>query len=196
MNRWKWKIILPVAQLALAVFCHIYGPHQYRVEARRRRVVNNFGYYLQHDPAPVQRISLGLSFPALAVAYPLLEEQTYLIYSRNSAYTYISIAPKEIGFWAGVVVLWYGVGRWLDQCRRERKRGQGHWMLSLVLPVCGIVFAICIGAYAAQISTWRYLPWTQIGACGFVWCAILLTYFGMRLARELTARFVNRQHSS
>ena len=110
MKYTTWRWLLPALQLAFAVGCHIYGPHQYRVKAEANRVTSNILYFSQNDPAPVERVSRGISFPALMISFPLREAET-LIYRRNGEYTLISFRVKDLGFYAGIALFWFAIGR-------------------------------------------------------------------------------------
>ena len=71
MKRVRWKWFLPIAQLALALACHVYEPHEYRLKAQRDRAVNNKEYTFQNSPALAGRISQVVNFPALVRERPL-----------------------------------------------------------------------------------------------------------------------------
>jgi hypothetical protein len=46
----RWKYILPAVMLVLALACHIYDPHEYRVTSLRDRATSNLSYFGQHFP--------------------------------------------------------------------------------------------------------------------------------------------------
>ena len=74
MRRVRWKWLLPLAQLLFASAAYVYEPHQLKAMLGNEGVMgdNNVSEYLsRHSPAPVQRISLGINFPAIALDYPL-----------------------------------------------------------------------------------------------------------------------------
>jgi hypothetical protein len=187
MKRIRLEWLLPTVQLALALFCNVYGPHEYRVASRRDRAVNNMEYFLRHNPGLAERISKGINFPALVLDYPLRNEDG-AIYERNSDYTLIWIAPREIGFFVGVVLFWYWAGRKLGP-RRERSHGTTwpHEARTAGL-ILGIVFGTLAGAYATQMIASRWRPENQIGGFGIVWSLGLITYFGWQMKRNGNGR--------
>ena len=185
MKRVRWKWFLPVAQLALALACHVYGPHEYRVGLRRSRAVNDPAYYGQNYPALAERISQGINFPALAVDYPF-RDNYYPIFQRNSEYGYISIYPRDIGFFFSIVLFWQWVGREIDKSQGRTPESTWPRKARMAGLACGIVFGILTGIYAGQMIAIQLLPERQIGAFGIVWACALIVYFTWRLTREFS----------
>jgi hypothetical protein len=183
-SRWKW--LLPIVQLVLALTCHFYDPYVYRVRARRDRAVNNTEYLFQHSPAWAERISQGINFPALVLAYPFRNESN-AVYERNSVYTLIWISPGDIAFFVGILLFWYWLGLTLDE--RSGPSPKTIWpsrprMAGLV---GGIAFGILTGVYAGQKIGGGLHPERQIGAFGIVWALALTAYFTWRFIRALSA---------
>jgi len=98
MKRTTWKWLLPAVLLSFALACHVYDPHEYRMELYRHPGAGTLEYFSQHSPALAGRISQGVNFPALVLDYPFRNDYDPLIYSRNTEYTYFAIYPKDIGF--------------------------------------------------------------------------------------------------
>jgi Na+/proline symporter len=186
MKSVSWKWFLPIFQLALALACHVYEPHEYRVRARLDRAVNNLGYVSQHTPALAGRISQGINFPAMALAYPLRNEDD-AIYRRNCEYTLIWIAPRDIGFFLGVLLSWYWLGRKLDESLGRSRRAVWPRAARIAGLAGGVVFGGLTGAYAIQMIISEYRPENQIGAFGIVWSFALIAYFTWRLTQEFRA---------
>jgi len=186
MKRVHSKWLLPLVQLVLAFVCHIYGPHQYRVRAQQDRAVNNMEYLFQHSPALVERISQGINFPSLVLRYPLRNEDN-AVYQHNSEYTLIWIAPKDLGFFVGIVLFWSCIGMALDGCLWRGASGIRTGKFRIAGLSCGLMFGVLNGAYAVHLITSRRLPERQVGAFGIVWFVGLVTYFGWRLARDSNA---------
>jgi len=189
VKRISWKWFLPLAQLVLASACFVYGPHEYRVRARLDGVAgdnNVLEYSAQHSPAPVERISWGINFPASVLAYPLRESDNAL-YFRNSGYTLIWISPKEIGFFVGIAIFWYCVGRRLDQHLGRIPKSTWPRKAKIAGLTCGIVFGILTGAYALQMIASKWYPERTIGTFGIVWSFALIAYFAWRSTREFRA---------
>src|SRR5579872_5244074 len=177
-RRSKW--VLPVTMLTLALASHVYGPHEFRVGLRRNRVVNDQGYYGQHYPVLIQRISEGISFPALTLGYPFREVYDPILYQRNSDWGYVSVDPKDIAFFVGVIVFWYWVGRQFDKLQ---DRAASWPRKARIIPgfVCGLLFGLFTGLYAGQMIATKLPPEMQIGAFGIVWAAGLIVYFSWQL---------------
>ena len=186
MKRIRWKWLLPILQLVFALACHVYDPHEYRVQARRDHAVDNLGYRYQNNPAIYGRISQGINFPALVLGYPFRNDDNAL-YERNSEFTLIWIAPKDIGFFLGIVSFWYWVGRILEK-RLGLIQGTTRPRLARIAGLaCGVVFGMLTAAYACQMIAREFRPWRQIGGFGIAWAAILIAYFGWRLTQEFGA---------
>jgi len=187
VKRVKWKWFLPMIQLALALACHIYEPHEYRAKALQDRAVNNIEYTFQHSPALAGRISKGMNFPALVLAYPF-RRATRVIYEHNSEYTLIWVDFKDLVFFFGTVLLWFLVGRRLDTSLGRSSTVVLPYGVRVTGLFCGAVFAIMTGAYAIQQMASKWRPENQIGAFGIVWSLSLMIYFFWQLTRELRAR--------
>ncbi len=185
MKRVHWKWFLPIIQLVLALACHINDPHEYRAKALRDRAVNNLEYFFQNTPALAGRISQGINFPALVLAYPFRNEDNP-IYKRNGEYTLIWIAPRDIAFFFGIVLFWYWVGRTLDDRQGRRSRTTWPRYVTMAGLVCGVVFGILTGASAFLMIGSKYHPERQIGAFGIAWSLALTAYFIWRFTRELS----------
>jgi hypothetical protein len=180
MERVHVEWLLPIAQLALAVFCNIYGPHEYRVSSRQARVLDNMEYLRQHYPGVAERLSQGVNFPALVLDYPL-RNQDSPIYRHDTGYTLIWIAPREIGFFLGVVLLWHWVGCQSGPRRERSRSAPPHRNARIIALMLGMVFGALTGAYAAPMiaSPWR--PENQIGGFGIAWSLALIMYFAWQL---------------
>jgi hypothetical protein len=186
--RWNW--FLPVAQLIFAFAALVYGPHQYKVRELEVGVSgdnNMLEYSAQNFPAPVERISNGINFPALTLAYPLRNYNVNELFFYANNYTFVRIYFKDIGFFLAILVFWYWVGRKLEQSQRH---GTGttrpRWMRVAGVS-CGLVFGILTGTYAVQmlVRDWHWRPERQIGSCGIVWSLALVVYFVWRVRQEL-----------
>ena len=186
MKRFRWQWLLPLLQLLLAFAGSVYGPHEYRVGARQKGVYgdnNVLEYSGQNTPAPVERISQGINFPALALAYPLKGHANAII-DYNCDYTLVWISLHDVGFFAGVIVFWYWMGRKLDQSQGRSPRIARPRTLRIAGLTCGFVFAILNGAYALQLSVSKWRPERHIGAFGIVWALVLFAYFAWRSTQE------------
>lgn len=112
MKRIRWKWFLPIMQLIFASAALVYGPPEYRARLRLDGVLgdnNVLEYFNQNTPAPVERASYGINFPALVLDYPLMKYTKDLFYYSND-YTYIHITPRGVGFFVGIAIFWYWGG--------------------------------------------------------------------------------------
>jgi hypothetical protein len=184
MKRINWVWLLPIVQLAFAFSCLVYGPHQYRVRAQRDGAVNNPEYVFQHSPAVVERLSKGVNFPALVLAYPFRDEGN-AIYWHNSKYTLIWIAPKDVSFFLGIALFWSWVGMRLNKSLGRGRKGVWPRKVRLAGLGCGVVFGLLTGAYALQMIASKWRPERQIGAFGILWAVALLAYFVWSVTREV-----------
>jgi hypothetical protein len=177
MKHLRWRWILPVVQLIVAVAGHVYGPHEYRLQATRDHAVDNRDYLYQHEPARSERISRGINFPALALAY-LWRNKGHAIYEDNGPYTSIWIAPSDVMFFAGVLLFWFWAGSALDRRTFDR-----HWpsRARVAWHITGIAFGALNGAYAIQMTAAEWAPERHIGVFGLVWAVLLTAYFAGHL---------------
>ena len=181
-----WKYFLPVAQLLLALFGSVYGPRQYKAELVANRVSgdnNVLEYFFQHYPATVERISSGINFPAMVLAFPFRDSHS-VIYERSIGQLLIWISPKEISFFVAILVFWYWVGSKLDRRKDGRTRDSSARITKVAELVCVFTFAVLTAAYAIQLITSEWMPYRQIGMFGIPWSLVLLSYFGWSLRRQ------------
>jgi Na+/proline symporter len=174
---------LPLVQLALALACHIYDPHQYRVSAQHDGAVNNPEYMFQHNPTPVGTISRGVNFPALVLAYPLRDEGQAL-YSRNSEYTLVWIGTNDAAFFLGIMIFWYWFARELGRNGERNPKQKWNRYAKLAGLTCGAIFGVLTGAYSIHLISSQWRPERQIGAFGMAWTVGLIAYFSWRVTRE------------
>jgi len=200
MKRIAWKWLLPIALLALALACHIYDVHEYRMGARRRpgnndaadgRADSALEYSSQHSPALAGRLSQGVNFPSLVLAYPL-KSKTNPLYERNSEFTLISISLADIGFFIAIIFFWFWVGIVLDGGQRAGSTDAWPRKGRLIGLGCGLLFGTLNAAYADQMIATQWLPAREIGAFGIAWACASIAYFTWRLAQDLTHRAMNR----
>jgi hypothetical protein len=184
VKRVNWKWLLPIVQLALALACHVYDPHLYRVIAERDGAVDNPEYVFQHVPALAGRVSQGLNFPALVLNYPIRNVDG-VIFKHNSDYTLIWISTTDVGFFLGIVLFWFWVGMRLDEGLGRRRKRDWPSKARVVGLGCGVLFSLLTGAYAVQMIGGKWRPFRQIGMFGMVWAVALCAYFVWRLTRTV-----------
>jgi hypothetical protein len=178
----KW--ILPIAQFTIALFCHVYAPHQYRVQSRNDRAVDNYSYWAQNWPGSAERLAYAVSYPAIVLAYPLRNEVGSVVL-YNSSYTLISIMHCDLVFLAGVVLQWFYLG-WLLDHRRQPVRRRSPLLARAKIAglFCGLVFGVAVGAFAWANLSNPLFPERQVAMFGWVWSPILIAVFALQLRRH------------
>ena len=187
-----WKSLLPTTMLVLALACHVYAPHVFRVEAHRQQKEVTSEYYLQHNPAWPIRVSRGISFPAFVLACPLKGAQV-AIFAINGEYTNISINLYDLVFFFGVVLLWHWVGRTLDKGNWQATRPAWSRTTRITGYLGGLAFGIVTGIYADREIAANALPSRQVGVAGVGWACLLIAYFIWKLAREVSTETVGKR---
>lgn len=187
MRHIGWKWFLPVLQLALAVACHLYDPHEFRVQFMLHGAADLQEYLSQHFPAPAGRLEKAINFPALVLNYPLRKKTYPILYEHNSEYTYIVIHPADVSFFLWIVLFWFWVGWRLDQLKGPGTRTHLPNWVWIIGQWCGALFGALTGAYAIWMVAGRWQPYQQIGAAGILWSIALTTYFARQLWKELAA---------
>jgi len=184
MKGFCWKYLLPSVMLMLALACHIYDPHEYRVRSLRDGVTSNLFYFGQHSPAWAGRISRGLNFPALVLAYPFRDATQTIYDSGDVDHILIMISPADVSFFIGIMFFWSCTGWIIDQRGASVFRSP---VVSFVGLAGGIVFGLATGAYAAPMVASKWFPERIIGGFGILWAAVLIGYFGRRLIGDKKA---------
>jgi len=154
--------------------------------ALHRGAMGSLEYFSQHSPALAGRASQGVNFPALVLDYPFRDDYDPVIYKRNTDYTYISIYPKDVGFFVGIVLFWYWIGRALDK-RLGRSSGPAWSRTTRIAGfIAGLLFGFLTAIYANQFLAMRWLPERQIAIFGLAWACALVAFFSLRIKREFS----------
>jgi hypothetical protein len=187
MKHISWRWILPLVQILVALAGLVYGPHQFKAKALRDGASgdnNMLEYNGQNFPAPVERVSKSINFPALVLSYPFNKYNVNELLFVSNNYTFVTVYPSDVAFFCAIVVFWYWVGRTMDRSQaRNTISTRSHWK-RLASLACGVVFSILMGTYALHMVTSRWRPERQIGMSGMIWAVALLVYFVWRLKRE------------
>ena len=193
MRRVRWKWFLPIVQVLLALAAYVYEPTQYKAIMVRSGVVgdnNVLEYSAQNSPAPIERFSLGINFPAIALDLPLwrLGNQLWLYRNRDRR-IFFEITLRGVGFFFGVAVFWYWVGGKLDECRGNpriaRPRGVrmawlwGGLTFGIETGACGVLIYVVDGSSRAE---------RQVAYAGMAWSLALIAYFAWQLKRAWSTR--------
>jgi hypothetical protein len=189
MRRIRWKWFLPVTQLVFAMAALIYGPFEFKNRLLQDGAAgdnNMLEYNGQHFPAPIERASKAINFPALVLAYPLRGYENQLLFYRNN-YTFVRVSPRDVGFFGGVVIFWYWVGWKMDQSQGRSPKITRSRRATIAGLMCGFVLGILTSACALQllIQDWHWRPERQIGAFGIVWSVALVAYFTGQLKQPM-----------
>jgi hypothetical protein len=175
----SWRWLLPIVQLVVALACHVYEPHEYRV-AYRAAHANPVDYSIENSPAPVGRASLGLNFPALVIAFPF-RNQDGSIFKWNSDFTLVWISPKDIAYFLGILLFWQWVGTCLGQAFDPTELRSRALIPPIAWLAGGLVFGLLTLLYAGSMIYSGRRAACQIGAAGVVWGCGLAAFFARRL---------------
>ena len=185
--RWiKCRFCLPVVLGLFAIGCHVYTPGETLDRVLRQTVLIPPESDLDQFPAPLDRISKGINFPAQMLDYPLLNVDRE-IYSHKGKDTYVSFHLRDIVFYVGVVLLWYFIGRALDRALEQSSAINRSRAARIAGLAGGVVFGTLNWAYADLMMEPAWGVQRQIGACGIAWACILIAWFSWQLARTLGA---------
>jgi hypothetical protein len=101
-SRWKWRVLLPITNLVVAVCLLLVGHHQQRTLSPQRSATITGGEWTPAGEAPLApgtQVAFAINFPALLVASPLQR---------------VSQSAVIAGFLCALLIVWYLVGRVLD----------------------------------------------------------------------------------
>lgn len=187
MNRLRWRWVLPLVQVALAIAAFIYGPYEYR--AGPHPVGDDFMLraYQQLWPPVVERVSIAINFPAYAAVVPV----NFTHWSGELRYNYgrlsILFELQDVLFFCGVGVLWYWLGIKLDR-RLESEahvRSPVPKSVAVARMIFGVVFALALGFLAFELLTSSMRPQMQVGPFGLIWSIALLFHFSRKFVATL-----------
>ncbi len=188
--------VLPYLQLLLALVLFFYGPFQYRAAIRKAGGGVGVEFDQHNWPPPARRILLSLNFPAQVAMTPFnlfhwLNRDVYRYEVKGGEF---SITIWDLGFFSCIWLLWYGVGRTVDlSARTYFGRGRGSRSLPTIITACGFLFGLCVCLLACYWLS-SAPGYRQVAPFGLAWSAVLLGYFGWRLAT--TTVLVRRRASS
>lgn len=194
MKLLRWKIVLPVVQLALAVCLWLYSPFQLKKDILRDLPANHTGGIgleseaLEHYRPPLAgQFLYVMNFPA----YCLTIEAVHSYYVRTIPSFDFSFGNplnriggyffgvREVVLFGGIFILWFWVGSKIDE-RRKRPAQVPSRYLGLKLIEAAILIALTV------LTLYRSLTWLSVVNCpppkrtiaefGLVWPAIFLIY--------------------
>ncbi len=191
--RWRW--ILAVGQLLLAVALELYGDYQFTNRVAQFRAANpeeilDWGYLSEIYPTSAARAVYMINFPARLASglVPRVTPTGWLGFDN----------PKfnngELAFLAFVFILWYGLGRELEirLCRQRPAKHKWPLWLTATIDICGFIISIGAAITVAILVVGEPRPWSS-GVLGTVtsasaWTMFFIIYFAKRL------RHLHREH--
>jgi hypothetical protein len=191
MRMFGWRRTLPVLQLAIALAALVYAPYELR--ARYHVVGDDFMLlgYRSVFPPPILRFTYAMNFPAVTAAYSV----QFASWATREVVHYqgppfVSLSVQNCIFLASVGVLWYWIGRMLDQRKCRTETASSPTSSGMVPLAIGFLFAMSVDALASffAMHTDADRPMRQIGFFGLVWGVSLLWYFGSSLIAALRTR--------
>lgn len=130
----KWRIVLPVTNLAFAACMLAVGHQQGYIIPSEYRVTESGGEWTPDQVVlpPATQVAYAINFPALLISSPLYQANGTIVLGRAV-------------FFVGIVALWFAVGFTIDfGLPRPRRKRNGIALLSIVGAVgsvLGIFFA-------------------------------------------------------
>ncbi len=190
MTRSQFCWLVAVLQTALAVCLWWYAPSQ--IVAAQQGMHDRYpnqsielgpDFYRRNVPAPAERVSLALNYPAAILAGPL-----NILFPRPLYETRLRLlSPKDLAFFGWTGVLWFWLTSKLYRSRSTPTRLRMSRSLRLSGIVFGLIFALFMGAIgfetlANRLST---TPERQVAPFGLLWSIGFTVYFGWKLRLEL-----------
>ena len=192
MTRTRMCVLVAVVQVALAIFLWWYAPLQISraVEAVQAQNPNHqiqleMDFIRRIDPAPAERVSLAINFPAAVVADLLTLPFPIQLY--QSGHRFLSL--RDLVFFGSTGVFWY----WVTSIVIRRKtRGDLRNLKRphrIGLLVCGVLFALFEGILALEwlFSKSSTPPYREVGPFGLLWSVALAAYFVWKMWSEFTS---------
>ncbi|HSY90545.1 MAG TPA: hypothetical protein VK812_04190, partial [Candidatus Binatus sp.] len=175
---------MPLLQLTIALAALVYAPYELR--ARYHVVGDDFMLlgYRSVFPPPMLRFTYAMNFPAVSAAYSV---QSASWAAREAVHyqgpPFVSLSVQDCIFLTSVGVLWYVIGRMLDQRKLRPETTRSSKSSRLVPLALGFLFSVAVGALASFFAmlTDADRPLRQIGFFGLAWAVNLLWYFGSNL---------------
>lgn len=197
MNRNALCWSISSLQVALAIFLWWYAPLQI-VGAQKaasdkypnQKIELGLDFYRSITPAPAEKISLALNFPAAVFAGVLNVLFPKPLYEDKLRF----LSARDLAFFGCTGLLWY----WLTSLLIPPKSGfAAKNVPSLVRTAlfgCGLLFALATGAIAveAAVSKLSAPPEKQIGIFGMLWAVGLTAYFVLKLKSGWAMRRARR----
>lgn len=191
MSRRVLCLVISLGQVMLAIALWWYAPLQVvaaqkAVHARYPGQEIQLGqeFYLRMTPAPAERFSLALNFPAAVLAGPFSFAFRKPLYESDLRF----LAPKDLAFffWTGVLWFWIASVVVPGKDSGDGQRKMPRWV-RIAASSCGLAFALVVGAIALEplLKGLSSVPYRQIAPYGMIWSAALGAYFIWRLISEL-----------
>lgn len=189
MNRNQLCLLISVVQIGLAVLLWWYAPLQtlktqeaVKSQYPNQHIQLGLDFYRRIEPAPAERVSFALNFPALVLSIPVASFFPEPLY--ESGFRHLS--PIDFVFWGWIGVMWY----WMTSRLFRREGGDKPKKMSrpfrVVWLVCGLLFALIVGTVGLTmlLSRLSTVPYKQIAPFGMLWSLLLAAYFIWKLRSE------------
>jgi hypothetical protein len=197
-NNMKWKIMtrnqlcwsVAAVQVGLAMFLWWYAPLQTaaaekaaRAKYPNQRIGLSLEFYQRIEPAPSQRVSFALNFPALILSVPFQGLFPRPLYESKQRL----LLATDVVFFAWTGLLWYWITSEVIGRKPADDLRAASKPLRTICRVCGLVFALLLGATAITLflSALSTAPNRQIAPFGLLWALGLALYFGRKLWSQL-----------
>jgi hypothetical protein len=192
MQRIRWRWVLPIAQLILAIALWACAPYQYLaglsdIHAKHPNEDIQLGteFYLHNWPTSAEQVVLAMNFPAAVLAGPLNRLLPQPLYAGEI----VKLTVRDVAFFFWIVVLWAWIGAKVDNgdASAHRDSRDPNALLRFGRHVCALVFALILGAIATEelLTMWPRPATSAVAACGLLWAIGLGIYFGWRIKASM-----------
>jgi hypothetical protein len=173
----RWVVILPVANLLLALVLAVVGDIQARSTPGRPRylLVHTTLYYA---PA-VDLVSFVWNAPAL-----ILSKSLILVHHERE-HRISSIPPEDntVEYALSILLIWFVIGWSLDRSQRLANRGHLWTSIVNVLGAAYSLFLLWVGIVELRSNVAPRIDVPVFLAAIFVWGVLLLCFFSFNLFR-------------
>jgi hypothetical protein len=186
MNRNQLSSLIALAQVALAIALWWYSPYQFihtkqKAEAQfpGQNIQLSQEFFRNNLPAPAERLSLALNFPAAVLAGPFNVFFPKPLYESKLRI----LSVKDLAFFAWTGFFWYWLASTLLHKKSELQVKRPSRLVATTMAAFGLVFALAVGVVAcnALISKWSAVPSKQVAPFGLFWSVGLALYFARKL---------------
>lgn len=161
MPGWRWKLVLPLGNLAIAASLLAYGEQQKQAYLAANDALAAWDYL-----APATQISYMINFPAFGTS------------SLIGHLSRLGPGNRTAVFLACVALMWLVVGLRVDRRRQAVVPEQGPRRVVLAARTAALVAVAALGVFALALLKLHPL----VGLAGLFWAAVLFRQFWKGLA--------------